>query len=43
MKLLKKLLIVILSGILMYQRGCFDDVEFFYGTNIIKILHGEDV
>ena len=41
MKKLMFLVILILSGIIMYQGGCFDDFDFYYGTKIIKILEGE--
>lgn len=41
MKKLIFIVVLILSGVLMYQNGCFKDFDFYYGSKIIKILHGE--
>jgi len=41
MKKLMMLIIIAMAGIIMYQGGCFDDFEFYYGAKIIRILDGD--
>jgi len=41
MKKLMLLVILILAGIVMYQGGCFDDFDFYYGAKMLRILEGE--
>jgi hypothetical protein len=41
-KKLMFLVILILSGIIMYQGGCFDDFDFYYGVKMLRILEGEE-
>jgi len=42
MKKFMMFIIVALVGVIMYQGGCFKDVDFYYGSKIIRILEGEE-
>lgn len=42
MKKFMLLIIIVLFGVIMYQDGCFDNFDFYYGSKMMRILDGEE-